>query len=124
MISSIPGRASALICIDSYERSVPAGTLYMYPSGEQTGFFGLTELLLETDSRLREAPGNDGIPADGAFFMQRGELATFMLEIMFCRNQSWQGKLTLMENNSCQSFRSVLELVGLMDGALKDKARA
>lgn len=123
-ISSAQGQATALICIDSYDRAVPVGSLYIYPLGTKTPFHGLTELLLETDRQLRQEQRGNGFAEDAPDFMQRGELATFMVKLMFFRNRSWQGKLISPDSNTSQSFRSVLELVRLMDEVLKDKTRA
>jgi hypothetical protein len=45
-------------------------------------------------------------------------LATFDINVMFRQNASWQGSI-LWRNRKLESrFRSVLELVGLMDDAL------
>ena len=50
---------------------------------------------------------------------QRGEAATFALRILFRQNASWQGSITWLEGEAEQSFRSVLELILLMDSALR-----
>ena len=41
------------------------------------------------------------------------------MRILFRQNASWQGELLWMEKNARQSFRSVLELITLMDSALR-----
>ena len=53
--------------------------------------------------------------------MRRGNLATFAVRIMFRRNSSWQGSVTWMEGDQQENFRSVLELLLLIDSALKIK---
>lgn len=45
-------------------------------------------------------------------------IATFELEILFRQNASWQGTLVYAEQNLSSSFRSVLELLILMDSVL------
>lgn len=45
-------------------------------------------------------------------------LATFQLSVLFRQNASWQGRLTWLERAEEARFRSVLELVGLLDSAL------
>ncbi|MCI9263720.1 MAG: hypothetical protein HFF06_04025 [Oscillospiraceae bacterium] len=47
-----------------------------------------------------------------------GELATFDIRILFRQNSSWQGSVLWQEGDREESFRSVLELVLLMDSAM------
>lgn len=56
-----------------------------------------------------------------ADFTGKFPIATFELEILFRQNASWQGNLIFAENNRTSAFRSVLELLTLMDSALKEK---
>ena len=50
--------------------------------------------------------------------LKRGALASFSIRLLFRQNASWQGILTWIEGGQEQYFRSVLELVLLMDNAL------
>ena len=56
-------------------------------------------------------------PAPEALGEQK-PLATFQLSVLFRQNASWQGSLTWLERAEEARFRSVLELVGLLDSAL------
>jgi hypothetical protein len=47
-----------------------------------------------------------------------GKIATFTLKLLFRQNVSWQGSVLWHEGNSEETFRSVLELLILMDNAL------
>lgn len=47
----------------------------------------------------------------------RGKLATFRIQVRFRQNASWQGTLTWVEGNKTENFRSVLELIMLMDSS-------
>jgi hypothetical protein len=47
-----------------------------------------------------------------------GLLATFYLRVLFRQNSSWQGSIFWQEKEKGESFRSVLELLTLMDSAL------
>ena len=49
---------------------------------------------------------------------EKGKCATFKVQILFRQNTSWQGSVLWMEKSMDESFRSVLELALLMDGAL------
>jgi hypothetical protein len=48
-----------------------------------------------------------------------GRRATFEIRILFRRNTSWQGSVRWAETGKEESFRSVLELLMLMDSALR-----
>ena len=54
--------------------------------------------------------------------LTRGSAATFEMRVLFRQNASWQGELLWLEKNTRQSFRSVLELITLMDSALRTDA--
>jgi len=49
-----------------------------------------------------------------------GNRATFELQILFRQHSSWQGLMVWQDRRTEQSFRSVLEMVLLMDSALRD----
>ncbi len=44
---------------------------------------------------------------------------TFIVKVDHCEHETWQGRVTWAEENKSEHFRSVLELIKLMDGALK-----
>ncbi len=48
---------------------------------------------------------------------------TFVVKIEFCQHETWQGKVTWAEENRSERFRSVLELVRLMDEAMASDAQ-
>lgn len=50
--------------------------------------------------------------------LTRGEVATFSLRILFRQHASWQGSIIWVEGNQEEFFRSVLELIMLIDNAL------
>ena len=45
---------------------------------------------------------------------------TFEINVKFRQNASWQGQIVWLERNQKQSFRSVLEMLKLMDEALTE----
>ena len=51
---------------------------------------------------------------------RKGAKATFELKVLFRQHSSWQGILVWKERKTEQSFRSVLELICLLDSALRD----
>ena len=48
---------------------------------------------------------------------------TFILEINDNQNQSWQGQIEWVQGQKRQSFRSVIELLNLMDSVINEEDR-
>lgn len=120
------------ICVDGYENGVLQGRLLC---GEQyaESFHSLSRFLLRMEQLLdgrgapqaytelrsfSQVPPLEGVPAE-ITPVSRGALATFSLQVLFRQNSSWQGELLWVEKDTRQSFRSVLELVRLLDSALR-----
>ena len=49
----------------------------------------------------------------------KGKKATFSVRVMFRQNASWQGTLCWLEKNREENFRSVLEMMMLIDSAFE-----
>ena len=47
---------------------------------------------------------------------------TFEISVKFMQNSTWQGQIHWVEKNQKQNFRSALEMLKLMDEALKEGA--
>lgn len=125
---------STTVCIDAYDRKTPIGRIYNGCLPDGKSFHGMTQFLLEmervldetefpkafTELRVFAPPGsNEGDPA--AIEYSSGDEATFIVRILFRQNASWQGSLTWLEGKQEQCFRSVLELILLLDSALSYK---
>ena len=50
----------------------------------------------------------------------KGESATFIVKVQYRQNSTWQGTVIWTEKNKKQAFRSALELLKLIDGALDE----
>ena len=50
-----------------------------------------------------------------------GDLGTFIIRVQHRQNSSWQGRITWVEEDKTVYFRSVWEMVGLIEEALADK---
>lgn len=120
------------VCIDSYENSVMKGRI-LNANQEIAPFESLVQFLLGVETFM-EAPQmpqsftslrrfSDLIPmTEGASvsnYAGKGAKATFELQVLFRQHSSWQGVVIWRERKMEQSFRSVLELVMLMDSALR-----
>ena len=54
--------------------------------------------------------------------MKNGKsVGTFVLKILNRQNSTWQGTVTWVEEGRSQNFRSALELLKLIDGALDEE---
>ncbi|MEG0803364.1 MAG: hypothetical protein RSF90_00260 [Pygmaiobacter sp.] len=60
--------------------------------------------------------------SDEVFSKERGEKATFIVQVQFRQNATWQGTVTWAEKNETCHFRSALELLKMMDETLSDTA--
>ena len=122
---------TTVVCIDSYEKRVPEGRFYNphYPEGVR--FHGVVDLLTKMENMLdqmrfpqpfscvrtfSEAPVSEPKAPDGTT-AHEGELATLAVRVLFRQNASWQGSVTWLEEDREESFRSVLELILLLDSA-------
>ena len=131
MIECSLGQQAVLICVDSYEGGVPRGRLYL-PGQQGQRFDSLSQLLLRAEQLLEQGGAQSftiprifalakplrSAPCD-ADELARGKAATFEMRVLFRQHASWQGELLWLEKDARQSFRSALELITLMDSALR-----
>ncbi|MEM1484290.1 hypothetical protein V6615_05345 [Oscillospiraceae bacterium PP1C4] len=52
---------------------------------------------------------------------KQGERATFVVQVQFRQNATWQGTIQWLDQKKSQRFRSVLEMIKLMDQALSEE---
>ena len=128
----IPENRKTILCIDSYLDGAFCGRFYG-PDGEEQTFRSLSQFLVMMEDMLERLgePQRDTnhrsfsalLPhtASGSVggTCRRGSLANFELQILFRQHTSWQGIILWKEQHREQSFRSVLEMVLLMDSALR-----
>jgi len=124
------------VCVDSYNAGILKGRCYNgFQEMEQ--FESLIQFLLGVENFLEEQQIPQSYTAVRRFsdFLPAGESgvstgrilketkATFEVQVLFRQHTSWQGVIIWKERKLEQSFRSVLELVMLMDSALRDAER-
>ena len=123
---------TVMVYVDSYEKKIPVGRFHIASDQQIRTFHGLTQLLLKINenldrenfpqsfSELRKFHRPSNMPDSSSSEQSRkyGKLATFTVRILFRQNASWQGSVTWVEGNQEEYFRSVLELIVLMDNAL------
>lgn len=123
---------TTLVCVDSYQNAVLAGRFYNPYLTDGECFQSLVQFLLKMEDLLDGmqfpqsftaarafAPPPDRMAAPPEPELREGKLATFAVRVIFRQNASWQGSVTWLEGGREQSFRSVLELILLLDSALQ-----
>ena len=125
------GYRTTMICIDSYERSVPVGRFYNQHCPEGISFYGAIDLVKKMETMLDEMSFPQSFSSIRSFVekplvdltgttnevVNKGKLATFSVRVLFRQNTSWQGSVSWLEGKREETFRSVLELLLLIDSA-------
>ena len=122
----------SVVYVDSYDDGILSGW-FMDGYQQVQRFFSLSQFLLKMEQMLDDMQMPQGYTLLRRYGPQRMELpeglqqpgiagtkATFELKVLFRQHTSWQGVLLWREKNREHSFRSVLELVSLMDSALQN----
>ena len=123
---------TVMIYVDSCADGILSGRYHIASNSEAQSFHGLSRLLLDINADL----DRDNYPQSFAELrkfqkpiksvtssllqaeQKRGAIATFSLRILFRQNASWQGSITWIEGNQEEYYRSVLELIVLIDNAI------
>ncbi|MBQ6899201.1 MAG: hypothetical protein IJN72_00010 [Firmicutes bacterium] len=120
------------VCIDSYENGELTGRFYNPHLDEGRSFRSLIQFLKEMEDLLDDMNFPQSFTAARSFSLPAeqnrgsppheqihcGKLATFAVRVIFRQNASWQGSVTWLDQSKELSFRSVLELILLLDSAL------
>ena len=132
-----------VICIDEYQQNGAAtGRLYHRYQKNPSVFYELTQALLMMEevfdrigypfSGTENRYFNTKMPphrqqqkikrklSDEEMLNNNGDKGTFIVRVEQRQHSSWQGRVTWVEENKTVSFRSALELIKLMDGALEE----
>ncbi len=126
------GAGVTLVCIDSYDDGVMAGRIYNSRLGEAESFRSTIGFLTRMEQLLAIEDVPQAFNAVRSFApvmrllpepppssaIREGRLATFELHILFRQNASWQGSVVWLDTGQEVCFRSVLELILMVDSAL------
>ena len=121
-----------MVYVDSYKDGIPTGYFHIVSNDEAVPFQSLRQLLLGingsldkehfpqafTELRKFQFPRKPSDLISAAVPQKKGLVATFSIRLFFRQNASWQGVITWIENDMEEYFRSVLELIMLLDNAL------
>ena len=122
-----------MVCVDSYADKCITGSLYNSFLQRGVAFKSTIEMLFGIESMLEDLKMPQSFTGKRRFrynddnkeeketvaeMLKEGKLATFSIKILFRQNAGWQGSVVWCEGKNEESFRSVLELLTLMDSAL------
>lgn len=128
----VPEDRKTTLCIDSYTDGVLQGRFYGFDRKVQH-FSSLSQFLILMEELLEQTntPQSDTTRRSFSALLRpdpsdhpRGSIrpgarATFELQVLFRQHSSWQGTVRWRDQHREQSFRSVLELILLLDSALR-----
>ena len=130
-------KGTFLISVNRYEKGEMQGVFY-HPLRREGGTFqSLIQLLLQMGQSMDRENLPQSFQSPRSFAPLRslwtggdacrfvtGREATFAVTVHFRRHSSWQGELLCRGEAQPRPFRSVLELIGLMDGAMEARRQA
>lgn len=134
---------SVVMCVDDMEKHQPKGRFYHAYSRQGVKFANVEQLLFGLEQFYDwikfPYPGTNDrtftdmikvkkpdcnfeertrIMKDEELLSRHGELGTFIIRVQHRQNSSWQGRVTWMDEDKTVYFRSIWELIKLMDSAL------
>lgn len=128
------GSRICIIKILSYKDKNPAGVIQNPNLEADVSFDSLTQMFFAMDALFddignpRRALAPRGLAKDQSWKTGTSAeggakpLATFRVDVMFRQNASWQGNLVWLDCKEEAQFRSALELIMIMDGALRGES--
>lgn len=135
-----------VLCVNQHDRGTIAGELYHGYSAEGISFKGFEQIIrtaedlfnalgfpyMGTSDRdihgqahsCRKKEGMTRVLKDEELLERHGELGTFVIRVQHRQHSSWQGRVTHLDSNKTVYFRSVLELIKIVDGTLDEEEQA
>ncbi len=129
-----------VLCINGSNEGDLSGEFYHSYSTESVPFSGIGQMVLRmeklydylrfpypgTNSRsfgkekklTRMTEERKKIMSDDALLSKHGDIGTFIVRVQHRQNSSWQGRITWMEEDKTVQFRSVWEMIKLIESAV------
>ena len=125
---------NTVVCIDSYHEKIMRGRIYNPYIEENIEFYGLMSFILAMEELMGQMSYPMAYEVKRSFTQtepyqyptgqtsvdSKGAKGTFIVRVLFRHNASWQGTICWKEGGMEESFRSVLELVILINSALQE----
>ncbi len=90
---------------------------FPHPTTNSRSFRGQKRETRRPAERNRPAE-RKGIVSDDELLSRHGDLGSFIIRVQHRQNSSWQGRITWMDQDKTVYFRSVWEMIQLIDSAL------
>jgi hypothetical protein len=132
--------AGVVLCVNSSNQGDLSGEFYHSYSETAVPFVGIGQMILRMEQLydyLRfPYPGTNNrsfgkekrlarlmkerkkIMKDEALLSKHGDIGTFIVRVQHRQNSSWQGRVTWMEKDKTIQFRSVWEMIKLIESAV------
>ena len=127
-----------ILCVDYYRDEKINGRIYHRYQTEPIRIGGMLEAVFEIDAFFDRLgypfPGTESHYfikhektqrikmtrklSDEEMLKNNGEQGTFIIRVEQRQHSSWQGRVTWVEEGKTENFRSALELLKMIDGAL------
>ena len=129
-----------VLCVDRINDNMIEGSFYHSYSREAVPFTGTRQLTLRmeklydylhfpfpgTNERSFFTPQAPSrltkerikVMTDDELLSKHGDIGTFIVRVQHRQNSTWQGRITWMEENKTVQFRSVWEMIKLIEGAV------
>jgi len=129
-----------VLCINGSNEGDLSGEFYHSYSTQGVPFSGLGQMILRMEKLYDDLrfpfPGTNSrtfgkekpltrtteerikIMSDDALLSKHGDIGTFIVRVQHRQNSSWQGRITWMEEDKTVQFRSVWEMVKLIESAV------
>ncbi len=78
----------------------------------------LSRSFIQADRTYEKTQERNKIMADDSLLSKHGDIGTFIIRVQHRQNSSWQGRITWMEQDKTINFRSVWEMIKLIESAV------
>ncbi len=135
-----------VLCVDRNDKGTIEGRLYHGYEKEGIPFSGYEKVIRVAEElfnalgfphmgtgdrdihgRTRDYKKEEGmakVMEDEKLLEQHGDMGTFVIRVQHRQHSSWQGKVTYLDEDKTVYFRSVLELIKIIDGVLGEAGSA
>ena len=129
-----------VLCVNGFLQKEPQGILYHSYQTDGQPFENAQQMVLlmealydslnfphpstnersfvEEHKNIRHRPERERIMSDDALLSKHGDIGTFIVRVQHRQNSSWQGRITWMEEDKTIYFRSVWEMIKLIESAV------